>query len=181
MAKLGGGSVKLKVTEPVAAGEPAVAAPPRFGYRWTICAMLFFATTINYVDRQVIGILGPTLQHELHWTTEQFGDVLSWFQFAYGLGFLGAGRLLDRIGVKRGFALAIAAWSHALARTAFQFSLARAALGLGESANFPASIKAVAEWFPKKERALATGLFNCGANVGAIVAPAVVPWLTLTY
>ncbi len=167
-------------------GPPAVAEAPRFGYRWTICAMLFFATTINYIDRQVIGILGPTLRHELGWTTEQFGDVLSWFQLMYGLGFLGVGRLLDRIGVKKGFALAIATWSlaamsHAIARTQVGFSIARGALGLGESANFPASIKAVAEWFPKKERALATGIFNAGSNVGALVAPIVVPIVALNF
>ena len=167
------------------AADFSLEAAPRFGYRWTICALLFFATTINYIDRQVIGILGPTLRLELGWSTQQFGDVVSWFQFAYGIGFLGVGRLLDRIGVKKGFALAIATWSlaamsHALATTAVGFSLARAALGLGESANFPASIKAVAEWFPKKERAFATGIFNAGSNVGAIVAPIVVPIITLT-
>ncbi len=173
----------------VATAEFSGAGPdgmPRFGYRWTICAMLFFATTINYVDRQVIGILGPTLRHELGWSTEQFGDVLSWFQLMYGLGFLFAGRLLDRVGVKKGFTLAIVTWSlaamsHAIARTQLGFSIARGALGLGESANFPASIKAVAEWFPKKERALATGIFNAGSNVGAIVAPIVVPFIALHF
>jgi len=175
-----GGVVTAAVPAAAAAGEA-----PRFGYRWTICAMLFFATTINYIDRQVMGILGPTLQHDLGWSTQQFGDVVSWFQFAYGLGFLGVGRLLDRVGVKKGFTLAIATWSlaamsHALARTALGFSLARAALGLGESANFPASIKAVAEWFPKKERALATGTFNAGSNLGAIIGPIVVPVIALT-
>jgi ACS family hexuronate transporter-like MFS transporter len=186
MAEPGGASVKVEATVRMAVDVPeATAAAPRFGYRWTICAMLFFATTINYVDRQVIGILGPTLQHDLHWTPQQFGDVLSWFQFAYGVGFLFAGRLLDRIGVKKGFVLAIVTWSlaamsHAFARTQLAFSLARGALGLGESGNFPASIKAVAEWFPKKERALATGIFNAGSNVGAVIAPIVVPFVTLT-
>jgi ACS family hexuronate transporter-like MFS transporter len=160
-------------------------APPIWGYRWTICAMLFFATTINYVDRSVISILGPTMQQQLHWTTEQFGDVVSWFQFAYGIGFLGVGRWLDKVGVKRGFGVAIAVWSlaamsHALARSQAAFSVARGALGLGESANFPGSIKAVAEWFPKKERALATGIFNAGSNVGAIVAPIMVPIIALS-
>ena len=177
------GRVAAAVVVPATTG--AALEAPRFGYRWTIVAMLFFATTINYIDRQVMGILGPTLQTELGWTTKQFGDVVSWFQFAYGLGFLGVGRLLDRIGVKKGFALAIATWSlaamsHALARTAVGFSIARAALGLGESANFPASIKAVAEWFPKKERAFATGIFNAGSNVGAIVGPIVVPIIALS-
>jgi MFS transporter, ACS family, hexuronate transporter len=162
------------------------ARPPRFGYRWTICALLFAATTINYIDRQVLGILAPTLQRELHWSESDYGAIVSWFSIAYAFGFLGVGRLLDRFGVKKGFAGAMVAWSlaamaHAFATTAAGFSVARAALGLGESANFPASIKSTAEWFPKKERALATGIFNAGSNVGAIVAPLVVPWITLTW
>ncbi|HEU0301423.1 MAG TPA: MFS transporter, partial [Longimicrobium sp.] len=157
-----------------------VASPPGFGYRWTICALLFAATTINYVDRQVLGILAPTLQGEIGWTETQYGDIVSWFSFAYALGFLGMGRLLDRIGVRRGFAFAIVAWSlaamgHAFARTAQGFALARGALGLGESGNFPGAIKATAEWFPRKERAFATGIFNAGSNVGAVVAPIMVP------
>lgn len=160
--------------------------PGRSSFRWTICALLFAATTINYVDRQVIGILAPTLQRELGWTEVQYGQIVSWFSLAYGLGFLGMGRLLDRIGVRRGFAISIVAWSlaamaHAVARTATGFSAARALLGLGESGNFPGSIKAVAEWFPKKERALATGIFNAGSNVGAVLAPLLVPWITLTW
>ena len=156
------------------------------GYRWTICALLFFATTINYVDRQVLGILAPTLTAELGWSESQYGDIVSWFSLAYAFGFLGMGRLLDRIGVRRGFAFAVVAWSaaamaHAFARTATGFSVARAALGLGESGNFPGAIKAVAEWFPKRERALATGIFNAGSNVGAILTPLMVPWITLTW
>jgi ACS family hexuronate transporter-like MFS transporter len=161
-------------------------APTRFGYRWTICALLFFATTINYVDRQVLGILAPTLQRELGWSEADYGAIASWFSFAYGIGFLGVGRMLDRIGVKKGFAVAIVAWSvaaiaHALASTANGFSVARAALGFGESGNFPGAIKATAEWFPKKERAFATGIFNAGSNVGAIVTPLIVPWIALTW
>ena len=157
-----------------------------FGYRWTIVALLFVATTINYVDRQVLGILAPTLSRELHWSETAYGDVVSWFSFAYALGFLAAGRLLDRIGVKRGLGAAVVTWSlaamaHALVRTATGFSLARAALGVGESAIFPGSIKSVAEWFPKRERALAAGLFNAGTNTGAIVAPLVVPYLALRW
>jgi len=160
--------------------------PPRFGYRWTICALLFAATTINYIDRQVLGILAPTLQRDLGWTETQYGDIVSWFSFAYAFGFLGMGRLLDRVGVRKGFAAAIVAWSlaamsHALAATAAGFSYARAALGLGESGNFPGAIKATAEWFPRKERALATGIFNAGSNVGAIAAPMLVPWITLAW
>src|SRR5688572_13660355 len=166
----------------------AASAPPerRLGYRWTICALLFFATTINYIDRQVLGILAPTLSRELGWSETAYGDIVSWFSFAYAIGFLGMGRLLDRIGVRKGFAFSIVAWSlaamaHAFARTATGFSYARAALGLGESGNFPGAIKATAEWFPKKERALATGIFNAGSNVGAIVTPLTVPWIALTW
>jgi MFS transporter, ACS family, hexuronate transporter len=156
------------------------------GYRWTICALLFFATTINYIDRQVLGILAPTLQKEIGWSESQYGDIVSWFSLAYGFGFLGMGRFLDRIGVRKGFAFAIIAWSiaamsHAFARTANGFAIARAALGLGESGNFPAAIKATAEWFPKRERALATGIFNAGSNVGAILTPIIVPWIALTW
>ncbi|MFI5257010.1 MAG: MFS transporter [Gemmatimonadales bacterium] len=170
----------------MSAASVETARPSRFGYRWTICALLFAATTINYIDRQVLGILAPTLQRELHWSESDYGAIVSWFSIAYAFGFLGVGRLLDRFGVKKGFAGAMVAWSlaamaHAFATTAAGFSVARAALGLGESANFPASIKSTAEWFPKKERALATGIFNAGSNVGAIVAPLVVPWITLTW
>ena len=151
----------------------------RIGYRWTIVALLFMATTINYVDRQVLGILAPTLGRELHWSETAYGDVVSWFSLAYALGFLAAGRLLDRIGVKRGLGGAVVAWSlaamaHALARSATGFSLARAALGVSESAIFPGAIKSVAEWFPRRQRALAAGLFNAGTNTGAIVAPLIV-------
>ena len=163
-----------------------VPPPPGFGYRWTICALLFAATTINYIDRQVLGILAPTLQGEIGWTETQYGDIVSWFSFAYALGFLGMGRLLDKVGVRRGFAFAVVAWSlaamaHAFARSANGFAIARGALGLGESGNFPGAIKATAEWFPKKERAFATGIFNAGSNVGAIVAPLTVPWIALNY
>jgi ACS family hexuronate transporter-like MFS transporter len=156
------------------------------GYRWTICALLFFATTINYMDRGVLGILSPTLSRELGWSETDYGDMVSWFSFAYAIGALGAGRLFDLVGVRKGFAVSIVAWSaaaigHAFVRTATGFSVARAALGLGESGNFPGAIKATAEWFPKRERALATGIFNAGSNVGAILTPAIVPWITLTY
>jgi ACS family hexuronate transporter-like MFS transporter len=155
-------------------------------FRWTICALLFAATTINYVDRQVIGILAPTLQRELGWTEVQYSQIVSWFSFAYGIGLLVVGRLMDLIGVRRGFALSIIAWSaaamaHAIARTAAGFSAARALLGLGESGNFPCSIKAIAEWFPLRERALATGILNAGSNVGAVLAPLLVPWITLNW
>ncbi|MGH9884338.1 MAG: MFS transporter [bacterium] len=155
-------------------------------HRWTILALLFFATTINYIDRQVLGILAPTLQRDLGWSETDYGAIVSWFSFMYGVGMLGMGRLLDRIGTRKGFAFAITAWSiaamsHALARTAAGFSVARAFLGLGESGNFPASVKTVSEWFPKSERALAVGIFNAGSNVGAVVAPLTVPWIALTW
>ena len=174
----------------VATGATGLAASStlsRIGhYRWTICALLFFATTINYIDRQVLGILGPTLQRDLGWNEQQFGDVVSWFTIAYAIGFLAAGRIMDRLGTRRGLAGSVVVWSiaamaHAVARTATGFSAARFALGLGESGNFPASIKTVAEWFPKRERALATGIFNAGTNVGAIVTPIIVPWIALTW
>src|SRR2546426_5247022 len=159
---------------------------PRLGYRWTVCALLFVVTTVNYVDRQVLGILAPTLQRELGWSEAAYGDVVSWFTLPYAFGFLAAGRLFDRIGVRRGFAAAVIAWSlaaigHAFARTTAVFSAARALLGVAESANFPGPIKAVAEWFPKKERALATGIFNAGTNTGAIITPLLVPWIALTW
>jgi ACS family hexuronate transporter-like MFS transporter len=158
----------------------------RSGYRWTILALLFFATTINYIDRQVLGILAPTLQRDLGWSETDYGDIVSWFSLMYGIGMLGMGRLLDAIGTRKGFAFAIVAWSlaamgHALARTAAGFSAARAFLGLGEAGNFPASVKTVSEWFPKGERALAVGIFNAGSNVGAVVAPLTVPWIALTW
>ncbi len=161
-------------------------ATPKTGYRWTICALLFAATTINYIDRQVLGILAPTLQGEIGWSETDYGDIVSWFSFAYALGFLGMGRLMDRIGVRKGFSFAIVAWSlaamgHALARTVGGFSIARGALGLGESGNFPGAIKATAEWFPKKERAFATGIFNAGSNVGAIVGPLSVPFIAAAW
>src|SRR6185437_4850935 len=185
-------SVNTARAEPVlaasgATGLAASGALARIGrYRWTICALLFFATTINYIDRQVLGILGPTLQHDLGWNEQQYADVVSWFTIAYAIGYLAAGRIMDRIGTRRGFAASIAVWSvsamaHAVAFTTAGFSAARFALGLGESGNFPASIKTVAEWFPPRERALATGIFNAGSNIGAIVTPIVVPWIALTW
>ena len=172
----------------MASGKESVAdsAERPSSYRWTICALLFVATTINYVDRQVLGILAPTLQRELHWTEADYGDIVSWFSLAYAVGFLAAGRAMDWIGVRRGLAAAVVAWSiaaigHAFARTAAGFSVARAMLGVSESAIFPASIKAIAEWFPQRERALATGIFNAGTNMGAIITPLVVPWIALRW
>ena len=179
-----GASARSAVSDLAAAAT--VASSPKSSVRWTIVALLFFATTINYIDRQVLGILAPTLQRELQWSEADYGAIVSWFSFAYGAGLLLVGRVLDRIGVRTGFSFAIVVWSlaamgHALARTVGGFSFARAALGIGEAGNFPGAVKAVAEWFPKKERALATGIFNAGSNVGAIVAPIVVPWIALTW
>ncbi|WP_186774161.1 MFS transporter [Chitinophaga pinensis] len=155
-------------------------------YRWSICALLFFATTINYIDRQVIGLLKPILSDQFEWSEKDFGGMMSAFSAAYAVGLLVFGRLVDKIGTKMGYILSIVVWSfaamgHALAKTTMGFGIARVLLGLGESGNFPVAIKTVAEWFPKKERALATGIFNSGANIGAVVAPIVVPWLAGTY
>jgi ACS family hexuronate transporter-like MFS transporter len=154
--------------------------------RWYICGLIFLATTVNYVDRQVIGILAPTLKKEIGWTDIQYGYIVTAFSAAYAIGLLLMGRVMDLIGTRIGYAFALTGWSfaamgHALAKTVFGFGFARFSLGIFESGNFPAAIKTVAEWFPKKERAFATGLFNAGSNVGAVVAPLVVPWITLTW
>jgi ACS family hexuronate transporter-like MFS transporter len=157
--------------------------PERVGrYRWLICALLFFATTINYIDRQILSLLKPILDDELKWTNTQFGEVNAAFQGAYAVGLLGFGYLVDRWGTKVGYAVSIAAWSlaaigHAAVGSVTGFMRARIALGLGEGGNFPSAIKAVALWFPRKERAYATALFNSGTNVGAIVAPAIIPFV----
>lgn len=155
-------------------------------YRWRICALLFFATTINYIDRQVIGILKPILEQEFHWTETQYGEIVMVFSACYAFGLLVFGRFVDKVGTKVGYTVSIVVWSiaavaHAFAKSTFGFAAARAILGLGEAGNFPVAIKSVAEWFPKKERALATGIFNSGANIGAVAAPAVVPWLAADY
>ncbi len=176
-------------TQDVPKSQPVTPPPPMKAggnYRWTICALLFFATTINYIDRQVLGILAPVLEKEIGWNEIQYGYIVTSFQAAYAIGLLVIGRLMDAFGTKLGYSLAMVVWSlaamaHALARTVFGFGFARFVLGLGEAGNFPGAIKTVAEWFPKKERALATGIFNAGSNVGAVVAPLVVPWLTITY
>lgn len=164
-------------------------APPRRiirHLRWYICTLLFFAATINYLDRQVIGILKPTLEKEFGWSEIDYSNIVFWFQTAYAVGLLLVGRVMDRLGTRKGFSLAVIFWSlaaagHALARSVFGFGVARFTLGLGEAGNFPASIKTVAEWFPKKERALATGIFNAGTNVGVLAAAAIVPWVTASF
>ncbi len=148
--------------------------------------MLFFATSINYMDRQVLGILASTLQHSIGWTEAQYGYIISAFQVAYAVGLVVMGRLVDKLGSKLGYILVMGMWSlaamaHALVHTALGFGIARFFLGLGESGNFPAAIKTTAEWFPQRERSLATGILNSGANAGAILAPALVPWVTVRY
>ena len=155
-------------------------------YRWTVCALIFFATTVNYLDRQVIGILKPMLETDLNIGEKEYSYIVMAFQLFYALGMVAAGRLIDKFGTKLGYGIAVFVWSlaamgHALARGAFGFGFWRAMLGISESANFPAAIKVVAEWFPKRERALATGIFNSGTNVGAIVAPIAVPAIYLAW
>jgi ACS family hexuronate transporter-like MFS transporter len=180
-------------------------------YRWMICAMLFIATTINYIDRQVIGLLKPDLQRQFSWTERDYAAIIFTFQLAYAIGLLLSGRVMDKLGTKKGFALAIILWSVAAVGHAFAdfmpglwfptlnldentgvsfvtlsgaaagFALARFFLGLGEAGNFPASIKTVAEWFPRKERAFATGIFNSGTNIGALLTPIMVPPLVLLW
>ena len=154
--------------------------------RWYICGLLFFATTVNYIDRQVLGILKPVLRTELGWDEEQYGDIVFAFQLAYAIMMPLTGRLIDWLGTRLSYTAAVIVWSlaamaHALAGSAAGFSAARFALGFGEAANFPAAIKTIAEWFPPKERALAAGVFNSGSNVGAIIAPLVVPWIAATW
>jgi len=161
-------------------------APNVGRYRWLIVGLLFLATAINYVDRQMIGVLKPTLQQEMGWTEGDFATIVFWFQVAYAIGYIGFGRIVDLIGARLGYAVAIVIWTvshmaHGLANGVTQFALARFGLGIGESGNFPAGIRAVTDWFPQKERAFAIGLFNAGANVGAIVTPLLVPFLVLMF
>lgn len=169
-----------------ATGRSAATTAPVGKYRWTICSLLLFATTINYLDRQVTGILGPTLQQEFGWSETQYADITSYWTMAYAIGFLFVGRFIDKVGVRLGFAVAVVAWSiagaaHGAVYSVAGFAIARFMLGLGESGNFPAAIKATAQWFPKHERAFATGIFNAGSNIGAIVAAIIVPWIALTW
>ncbi|WP_025761716.1 MFS transporter [Dyadobacter tibetensis] len=155
-------------------------------YRWVICALLFFATTINYIDRQILGLLKPTLEVEFNWTESDYANIVMVFAGCYAFGYIIFGSIIDKIGTKLGYSVSIIVWSiaaiwHAFVKSTFGFGAARALLGLGESGNFPAAVKATAEWFPKKERALATGIFNSGTSIGAVAAPLMVPWLLGTY
>ncbi len=160
-------------------------SPVKIGnYRWRIVVLLFFASTINYIDRQVLGILAPQLQQQFGWSESDYGYIIMAFQAAYAIGLISMGTLLDKIGTRLGYIISISLWSlagmaHAGAQSVISFSLARFALGMGESANFPAAVKTVAEWFPKKERALATGIFNSGPNAGAILTPLLIPIIAL--
>jgi ACS family hexuronate transporter-like MFS transporter len=155
-------------------------------YRWTICALVFFATTVNYLDRSVISLLKSTLTKEFDWTDADYADIEVAFKFMYAVGMLFSGRLIDRLGSKLGYFFATMLWSiaavaHAFVNSTLGFIFVRGALGITESGNFPAAIKSTAEWFPKKERALATGIFNSGTNIGAIVAPLTVPFIAATW
>src|SRR6201992_726721 len=164
----------------------------RSNLRWVVCGLLFLATTINYMDRSALSLVEPILRHILGGDHDpaaynrSYSNIVNCFILAYGLGFLVAGRVVDRIGVKKGYALAIGLWamasiSHAFARTALGFGIARFALGLGESGNFPSALKATADWFPTEERALATGIFNSGTSAGALIAPMVIPLVAVRY
>ncbi|CAG5016607.1 Hexuronate transporter [Dyadobacter sp. CECT 9275] len=155
-------------------------------YRWVICALLFFATTINYIDRQILGLLKPTLEVEFHWTETDYANIVMVFAGCYALGYIVFGNIIDKIGSKLGYSISIIIWSiaavlHAFVKGTMGFGAVRALLGLGEAGNFPAAVKATAEWFPKRERALATGIFNSGTSIGAVVAPIMVPWLLGSY
>lgn len=155
-------------------------------YRWIILALLFFATTINYIDRQIIGLLKPILEVEFNWTESEFAHIISAFTAAYAIGLIVIGRLIDKIGTRLGYSIIIIIWSmagmfHSIARNASHFILARIGLGIGEAGNFPAAMKTVSEWFPKKEKALATGIFNSGTSVGVVLALLVVPWILNHY
>ena len=164
----------------------ARAAAKAGNYRWLICGLLFAATTINYIDRQMISVLKPTLQAEYGWSESTYADIVFSFQLAYAIGYVVFGRLIDKLGARFGYSLAAGIWglaamAHAGANNAWHFIIARFALGIGESGNFPAGVKAVAEWFPKKERAFAVGIFNAGANIGAILTPLIAPFLVIWF
>jgi ACS family hexuronate transporter-like MFS transporter len=165
----------------------APSASSRVGqFRWAICALLFFACVVNYMDRQILGLLKPDLMKLLNWTEKDYGIIAICFQASYAVGQTAFGPIMNRFGTKATYAFSMTFWSlaamaHALMRTVFGFGFARVALGLGESGNYPAAIKTVTEWFPPKERSVATGIFNAGSNVGSIFAPLLVPWLFFSF
>jgi ACS family hexuronate transporter-like MFS transporter len=171
---------------PSAKTFPADGTAKPTGVRWRILALLFFATTICYLDRIVFSVLAKEIKTDLNLSTEQYGDLQAAFQFAYTLGFLAMGKLIDRYGTRIGYAVAIVWWSlaammHAVARGPLVFGFWRAMLGLGEAGNFPAAIRAVGEWFPQRDRAFATGIFNAGSNVASMIGPPVFAWAALQY
>ncbi len=173
-------------SEPAFRPDAGVAPTSVGNYRWVICALLFFATTVNYIDRQILALIKEILDKQIGWTNRDFGIVNSAFQIAYAFGLLGFGWFVDRFGTKIGYAVSIAVWSvaaagHALVSSLSGFITARVSLGLGEGGNFPSAITAVALWFPKRERAFATSIFNAGTNVGALVAPAIIPWMAYRF
>ena len=168
------------------APEASVPAAPAGGYRWLICALLFLATVINYMDRQILGLLAPLLQRDIGWSQLAYSRIVMVFSGAYALGLLLAGRLVDRLGLKLAYGASILVWSaaamlHAAVSSVGGFTLVRGLLGLGEGGHFPAAIKTAAEWFAPQERALAVGLFNSGANLGAVIAPALIPPIALAW
>ncbi len=176
----------------VQTGETVSDQPTRTHLRWVVCGLLFLVTTINYIDRSALGLVEPVLKHMLGGDVNaalynrHYSDIVTCFIVAYGLGFLVCGRVIDRIGAKAGLALSIVVWgaasiSHAFARTAVGFGLARFALGLGEAGNFPAALKATADWFPVEERALATGIFNSGTSAASLIAPLIIPWAVVRF
>src|SRR3954454_23016457 len=161
---------------PTASTDAAAVAQPAANFRWIIVALLFFITTINYMDRNILGVLKPTIQGDLHFSETDFGNIIFFFSIAYAIGYAGMGWVTDKIGVRLGLALAAILWclastAHGLVASVGGFILARIVLGLGEGGNFPTCIKTVATWFPVRDRAFATGLFNSGSNIGAMIAP----------
>ena len=183
MSRTEGAAASPKITTPGSSRGPS----KRVGwYRWVICAFLFAATALNYVDRQTIGFLKPGLSAQYGWDQQDYADIVFWFMVAYALGYVTFGRIIDKIGAKLGYSIAVVIWTCAHLACAMVgsltgFKLTQAALGLGQSGNFPAALKAVAEWFPQRERALANGIFNAGSNVGAILTPIIVPFVMLNY
>ena len=172
--------------QPTAVAQDHITTSKIGNYRWTICSLIFFATTINYLDRQVISLLKPTLEKQFNWDENDYANIVIAFQLAYSIGMLFAGRFIDKVGTKMGYAISLTLWCvasmlHGFAIGTLSFVLFRMLLGISEAGNFPAAIKTVAEWFPKKERALATGIFNSGTNIGAIIAPLVVPWMAISW
>jgi len=174
------------MTSAAPSASPAAPTGRMTRYRWVICALLFIAIGINYIDRQMIGILKPTMQEELSWSERDYADIVFWFQCFYAIGFLTFGRIIDAVGVRVGYAVAFTIWTiasigHGLIHSVTQFAIARSVLGFGESGAFPASLKAVSEWFPQKERAQAVGIFNAGTAMGPIITPLLIPIITLAF